>query len=94
MISWTLTLTGLHIQILRELAEDTTNRLPRSGHVGQWRILVREGLVEHKGNDEPYRSGYTGFYITKRGQFILKMVEHDIAKYLKTGKAKVLKLAV
>lgn len=94
MISWTLTLTGLHIRILRELNEDVNTRLPKSGHVGQWRVLVREGLIEHKGKDEPYRTGYTGFYITKRGKFILNMVEQDIAKYLSVKKASVLKLAV
>lgn len=94
MISWSLTLTGLHINILRELAMDEHSRLPKSGHVGQWRLLMREGLIEHKGKDEPYKQGYTGFYITKRGRFILNMVEQDIAKYLQVKKGRVLKLAV
>lgn len=93
MISWSLTLTGLHIKILREMADDETRRLPSSGHVGQYRLLMREGLLEHKGKDGPFRDGYTGFYLTKRGKFILDMVEKDIAKYLTVNKARVLKLA-
>lgn len=96
MISWSMTLTGYHIQILRALRED-----PSMGkwhalrtHTGHMRLLTREGLIEWKGKNEPYRSGYTGPWITKRGEFILDMVEKDISKYLSVTKAKTLKLAV
>lgn len=96
MISWSLSLTGFHIQILRALKEDPQMNKwhalrPQNT---QMRLLTREGLVEFKGQNERYQSGYTGPHLTKRGEFILDMIEKDIAKYLSVTKAKTLKLAV
>ena len=48
-------------------------------------MLVREGLLEHRevktaaGYMDPTKSGH---FITKRGKFILAMIERDIDKYL------------
>jgi hypothetical protein len=94
MISWGLCLTGLHIKILREHAADPNLRLSANANIPQYRILMREGLIEHKGKDGPYQPTVTGFHLTPRGKFILEMVEQDIAKYLTVKQRRVLRLAV
>ena len=94
MISWGLNLTGLHIKILREHSADPNLRLSGSAQIPQYRILMREGLIEHKGKEGPYQHGVTGFHLTARGKFILEMIEQDIAKYLTVKQRKTMKLVV
>jgi hypothetical protein len=92
MITWTLTLSGNQINIMKcyaprvygkafgyERGESPRHLLPGA------RTLIREGLLEHReAKDE---RGYmdfdrTGYFVTARGQFILQMIEQDIDKFL------------
>lgn len=92
MIAWTLTLSGQQIKLLRltehrdlydRQKEDKIGLHPNT--IPGMRALTREGLVEHREikNAAGYiDTGKSGYFITSRGLFILKMIETDIDKYL------------
>lgn len=98
MIQWSLTLTGNQIALLRAYRhrqfgkpfEHPHDTLSGRGYIAGTRTLFREGLMEHRHTLlAPTASGArytdntrTGVFLTERGQFILKMIEADIAQFM------------
>jgi hypothetical protein len=96
MISWTLTLSGQQMALLKMFSKRyegrdfyTRGQERESGvhpnTIPGTRTLVREGLLEHrevKDGNGYIVVGKSGHFITERGLFILAMVERDIDKFL------------
>ena len=92
MIQWSLTLTGNQIAIMKALEPRRFGEEWHGGHdISNWyvgqRALLREGLIEHFATKNP-KTGYadvtrSGQFLTDRGRFILRVIEEDIAKFLK-----------
>lgn len=90
MITWNITISGQQIAMLRSLRHRKFGaEWSHPTEVRNWittgRTLMREGLIEHI--ETKHANGYmdltrSGHFITKRGRFILSMVEQDIAKFL------------
>ena len=90
MITWNITISGSQIALLRALRHRKFGvEFNHPRELKSWittvRTLMREGLVEHI--ETKHANGYmdlnrTGHFITKRGRFILSMIEQDIAKFL------------
>lgn len=97
MIAWTLTLSGQQIALLKMFSQRkngepfyTRGRERELGvhpnTIPGTRSLLREGLLEYRDVKTP--KGYTdttraGHFITRRGAFILKMIEQDFDKFLR-----------
>lgn len=95
MIQWSLTLTGNQIALLRayrhrEFGKPFDVETDSRGYIAGTRTLCREGLMEHRTTLlKPDRNGgryidatRTGVFLTERGQFILKMIEADIQRFM------------
>ena len=90
MITWNITVSGAQIALLRALRHRKFGVEWHHPHefrswITTGRTLMREGLIEHI--ETKNAAGFmdldrTGYFITKRGRFILSMVEQDIAKFL------------